>query len=328
MNNSNAVNKESLIDEFGYLIEKIKSSNFNHDPFKFLIIDDFLSTEHFRQVTSAEEINRPEVTKTENLIDDLLKHGYEVQSFPGCTTSIKDYLACYNSKKWPTDKNLLEGFGLTFRLKKYETPILQRLVQFLNLPEFQSAIAEKFSLEEPTHVETAIQKYFHGYEISPHPDIRRKAATYMLNINTSDDSEQINIHTYLMKFKKSKEYVYDFWKQNEEIERNWVPWDWCESKFETRKNNSIVLFAPSDDTLHAVKLDYDHLKFQRTQVYGNLWYNESKVKYTSTYNDLSSSNDIDITRIKQLNKIKEDKSLKTAIKSIIPNSIKKAIKNI
>ena len=35
-------------------------------------------------------------------------------------------------------------------------------------------------------------------------------------------------------------------------------------------NNSIVLFAPNIDTLHAIKMQYDHNKFQRTQLYGNL----------------------------------------------------------
>ena len=31
-----------------------------------------------------------------------------------------------------------------------------------------------------------------------------------------------------------------------------------------------------DYTLHAVKLNYDHLKYQRNQIYGNLWYEEIK----------------------------------------------------
>lgn len=41
-------------------------------------------------------------------------------------------------------------------------------------------------------------------------------------------------------------------------------------------------FSPSDDTLHAVKARYDHLVAQRTQMYGNLWYEKqslSKVRF-------------------------------------------------
>ena len=33
------------------------------------------------------------------------------------------------------------------------------------------------------------------------------------------------------------------------------------------------MFKPSFDTLHAVKAKYNHLVFQRTQLYGNLWFN-------------------------------------------------------
>lgn len=34
----------------------------------------------------------------------------------------------------------------------------------------------------------------------------------------------------------------------------------------------MVIFSPSNDTIHAVKAEYDHLATQRTQLYGNLWY--------------------------------------------------------
>lgn len=155
-------------------------------------------------------------------------------------------------------------------------------------------------------METVFQKYLHGYEISPHPDVRKKAATYMLNLNPYADSEKSDIHTHLLKFSKGKSHILDFWKNNLEIDRCWVPWDWCESVIQTTKNNSIILFAPSDDTMHAIKLNYDHLKFQRTQIYGNLWYNESTAIYPSTYKDLQGEF-IDAKELKK-KKIKEHKS--------------------
>jgi hypothetical protein len=80
-----------------------------------------------------------------------------------------------------------------------------------------------------------------------------------------------------MRFDPSKEYVRQFWQGNPKIERAWVPWDWAITEKLQNKNNSIVLFSPSDDTLHAVKADYNHLKTQRTQLYGNLWYREDGV---------------------------------------------------
>ena len=87
-------------------------------------------------------------------------------------------------------------------------------------------------------------------------------------------SESLPIHTHLMRFKNDKKFINEFWKYNREIDTDWVPWEWCETEKETRKNNSLVMFAPSHDTLHAVKLRYDHLNFQRTQLYGNLWYTD------------------------------------------------------
>lgn len=99
----------------------------------------------------------------------------------------------------------------------------------------------------------------------------------MININPSDQSEKINLHTYFMSLNKNKEWIYDYWKNNTDIDRCWVPWSWATENFNQRKNNSITIFAPDNNTIHAVKLDYNHLKFQRTQFYGNLWYKKSKI---------------------------------------------------
>lgn len=313
------IDESELLNEFGYLLEKIESSTFSNDPFEFILIDDFLSKEHFDQFTSANEIKRPVSLNTETLIDDLIQNGYKVQSFPGCSSSIKEYLKAINSGNWKVDQGLLEGFGMVFRLKKYQTSILKRLTRFLNSQEFKSVIERKFNITEKNYVETGIQKYLQGYEISPHPDIRKKAATYMLNINTDKDSENIDIHTYLCKFKPEKEYIYEFWKNNKEIDRNWVPWEWCDITLKTNANNSIILFAPSNYSLHAVKLDYNHLIFQRTQVYGNLWYNKKSTVYSPTYLDIATS-PIDISRIKKEHN-------KSAIKKII-TKIPRYIKRI
>ena len=42
----------------------------------------------------------------------------------------------------------------------------------------------------------------------------------------------------------------------------------------TSENNAISVFMPSFDTLHAVDIEYDHLRQQRNQIYGNLWYTD------------------------------------------------------
>ena len=99
----------------------------------------------------------------------------------------------------------------------------------------------------------------------------------MVNINPSPESENLNIHTHYMKFKDRYKDIYNFWQTNKDVDRCWVPWSWAETVKRQTKNNSIVIFAPDNDTLHAVKADYNHLKTQRTQIYGNLWYNNKKI---------------------------------------------------
>lgn len=313
---------------FSYLLTKIKNSSFQENPFRFLLIEDFLSKEHFEQIINAKEISLPETTTTESLIDDLLKKGYKVQSHGGSTTNIKEYLACFNQKKWPTDKNILEGFGLTLRLKTYKTPILEDFMAFISSLVFKQVLEEKFKIQDANYLDTGIQKYLQGYEISPHADIRKKALTYMLNLNTAADSNKQDIHTQFMKFKPEKEYIKRFWKENQEIDRQWLPWNWAETVIRTSANNSIVFFMPSDESVHAIKLNYNHLKHQRTQLYGNIWYEKSTALYNNyTYEDLASSQ-INIAGIIKKSKMQNMKAAwKNSIKGIIPYGIIDFLKN-
>ena len=152
----------------------------------------------------------------------------------------------------------------------HQNEFIKELTEYLNDKEFKQTLEEKFEIKKQTRIITAIQKNLSHYEISPHPDVREKQLTYLLNINKDDTVDNQPVHTNLLRFKPEWEYIKDYWKTNFEKNTTWVPWDWCETRFVTNKNNSIVLFKPSVDTLHAVKMIYDHTKFQRTQLYGNL----------------------------------------------------------
>ena len=160
---------------------------------------------------------------------------------------------------------------------KPNTKILIDLKNFIESKEFNLVLAEKFNLDlEQCSIDTGIQKYLDGYEISPHPDLRKKALTFMININTSEQAFKESYHTHYLEFKINKNYVKEYWKGNPYAERCWIPWDWCVTKKQQKNNNSIVIFSPSFDTLHAIKANYSHLKNQRTQIYGNLWYKNEK----------------------------------------------------
>lgn len=134
----------------------------------------------------------------------------------------------------------------------------------------------------------------------------------MLNVNPSGHSEELDIHTHYLKFKPKKCFISEFWRHNENLDRCWVPWDWCDTVKRQCLNNSIVIFAPSWNTLHAVKLNYDHLITQRTQFYGNLWYEDSPSLPRPQYSDFMIESSLAPKSIIRKNKIK------SYIKEMIP----------
>ena len=180
----------------------------------------------------------------------------------------------------------MESFGLVLRLYKPKSDIISELNEFIHSEEFIHCLSNKFKIDvDQTNYDGGIQKYLDGYEISPHPDRRKKALTFMVNINPGDQTESKNYHTHYCEFVKERSYVKSFWEGNINIDRCWVPWDWTKTVFQQKENNSMVIFAPSNDTIHAIKANYNHLISQRTQLYGNLWYTTDE-SISSIWNDL------------------------------------------
>ena len=260
------------MNEFRYLSEKIMDAQFENHPFKHICIENFLSENHLNQVISDPQIHWGETSSTEELIQKLFEQEYIIQKFPGCTTNVNEYLTKYRNNDFPLERkgNPVESFGITFRIKSYKNPFIYNLIKYLNGEEFKSTLKTKFNIKNPTNIITAIQKNLSHYEISPHPDVREKALTYLLNINKNNSVDNEPVHTHLLGFKKEWEFIPEYWENHPSENRCWIPWDWCETHKVTNKNNSIVIFAPNNDTFHGIKLNYDHTKYQRTQLYGNL----------------------------------------------------------
>jgi hypothetical protein len=259
--------------DFSYLIKKIEQAEFVHEPFKHIYIENFFSDEHFEQVINAPEISSQLAANDSELIEQLMRKGFKPISFPGCVTNIDKYISWHERGMDARHHSACEGFGMALRLYEFPSVILKELNSFLASADFNRAVAEKLQVNfEGCIIDGGIQKYLDGYEISPHADIRKKAATFMVNINPSSDSEETNHHTHYLRFKKEYLYIQEFWSGNNGVDRSWVPWEWADTVKVQSRNNSIVLFSPSNDTLHGVKASYNHLNSQRTQLYGNLWY--------------------------------------------------------
>jgi hypothetical protein len=280
---------EGKVPEFDYVLSKIDQAPFAEAPFHHVYIEHFFTRKHFASIVNSPEVNIRRVENDEELIFELHKHNFKEITFPGTTTDIAAYL------KWrknpATEKNLnqetTEGYGVTLRLQKaQEGTILHELLRFFGSREFWGHAARKFGIKlEATTTDSGLQKYLDGYEISPHPDVRQKALTFMINVNPASNSEDLEYHTHYVKFKPEWDHVRLFWTQHNKLDRCWVPWQWCETHKRQIENNSMVMFSPADDTLHAIKASYCHLATQRTQCYGNLWYKEIDLEGRTTWRD-------------------------------------------
>ena len=273
---------------FSYLIDKVRSAKFECSPFSHIHINNFLMDEHFSEITSSPEIHIGGLPSDESLFDRLISSGYKIIDFPGCVLDRREYLRWHRDKKiTPKTDTACEGFGVTFRLMQATTPTIAALIDFIGGDEFQDVMTEKFGIDRAgVFYDCGLQKYLDGYEISPHPDIRRKALTYMVNINPDPLSELRDHHTRYLRFDRAHRYIQAYWEGNPGQDRCWVPWNWCEVQKVQAENNSIVIFAPSNDTLHAVKANYDHLAHQRTQLYGNFWFHQIETAGKPRWEDL------------------------------------------
>jgi len=272
---------------FEYLLSKIAQADFETVPFRHIYIRDFFEKQDFSQIVSSPEILIPSAESDEQLFNMMFERNYKIIDFPGCITSKDLYLKWHNEKNSHAriyNNSSCEGFGITLRLTQPTSPVINDLSGFLRSDAFQTALADKFGIKrDEVFYDGGIQKYLDGYEISPHPDIRAKALTYMININPGQNSETREHHTNYLKFRDEFKYVQAYWDGHPNQDRCWVPWDWCDVTKVQTENNSLVIFSPDNTTLHAVRARYDHLLSQRTQLYGNLWYNWfGKRKYDPT----------------------------------------------
>ena len=274
---------------FSYLLEKIKAAEISTIPFRHLQINDFFKQSDFEKIISCKEIRLASANNDQELFARLFDASYKIIEFPGCTINQQEYIKWHRHKTVSTKINTAcEGFGTVLRLTEPQSDIIQELNAFLNSEEFITCLAERFGIDQSECIyDAGIQKYLDGYEISPHPDVRRKALTYMVNINPDPASDNNQHHTSYLNFAKKFKFVEAFWQGNENLDRCWVPWDWCEVQKTQTENNSIVIFSPSNNTLHAVKADYNHLNYQRTQLYGNLWYPQVQCDFTPPWESLA-----------------------------------------
>ena len=250
--------------EFDYIARKIMGAPFEMHPFRHLHLQNLLTPEHLQTLQEFSRV--PHAPNLSQLHGQLIKRGYAVQTFPGCAANFPAYRKQFQKRSFTPQHTDLEmkRVGLAYRLSDRHP-----LVDYFQtvLPR---VFAEKFQLPvgETTSV-AGIQKYLAGYEISPHPDVREKALTYLLNLENVGP----NGATHLCQFKPKYQTMKTLWQTHPQVNRSWVPWSWCTIAKSISNVNEMVVFAPGNDTLHAVDLGiYPHNQYQRTHLYGNMMY--------------------------------------------------------
>lgn len=175
---------------FDYLTEKVRSAHFTSEPFQHIYIENFLSEEHFRSIITADEIKLPPADTDQELFASLFESGYKIVPFPGTDTNLDAYIKWRAGTRKSRCHPTTDATGIVLRLLDCKNPLLDKLSRFFASSDFNEALAEKFGLDSNTLAfDSGLQKYLDGYEICPHPDARKKAATYMLNINPASDSD-------------------------------------------------------------------------------------------------------------------------------------------
>lgn len=260
---------------FTYILNRLRKAKIVRKPFAHIQMDDILSPGHFEVIHADPQVTFCPQASEEILRKTLQENAYVPIQFPGCVPTWEEYLDRRDTGR----DGLTTRTGITFRVEKphlVRNVVLRRLLEFLNGNAFGNAVRLKFNITRNVMVSAHLQKQLDGYEVSPHPGIRNKAVTFMLNINPGDDSGEHECHTQLLRFKSKYKSISDFWKtggQDSKLkERCWIPWEWCDWVKTWKNNNSMLLFAPQSDpsTLHGVKVHIENAEFQRTQLYGNL----------------------------------------------------------
>ena len=239
-----------MSNRFSYLLDKIESTNLKKKPFEFIYIENFLSKNDFNSIIKNQTFNISG-NSFDELCSKLNQRGWKPHPHPGTFKNLDAYRSWRKNKlrskqeirgDIETDK-LCEGSGMAFRLASLNDFTSELRDLFLSR-EFMNCIQNKFNLNKDfkSKSDCGFQKYLSGYEISPHPDVREKALTWMLNLNIDKNSEYEKYHTHFMKFKSEKSYIYELWSNYPNIQRPWVPWSWCETDFVQSNNNSITIF--------------------------------------------------------------------------------------
>ena len=271
-----------------YLTEKIEASEPRKTPYKHLIIENYLEQKELEAILTDERTQTETCENDETLCRELNRKGYKPSWLPGSTDNIEDYLASRTEKRKISLNTTCKSKGMAFALKKISSgSTLDEVINYMRSDEYWDAIYRACKVNKNDKQRyVAYTKYLDGHEISPHTDSRHKPVTFLLNLNQKNLNLPEESNTKIMRLKKEYKYIAEYWKYNKNVDRCWLPWDCCETVNEHSKNNSLLILPASNTSFHAIKLDYNHLKGQRSMIYGSAWGKSERFYEFPTWDDL------------------------------------------
>ena len=271
-----------------YLIEKIIEAKPRKTPYKHFIIENYLEQKELEEILADTRTNTEECIDDGALCRELEKKGYQPSWLPGSTDNVEDYLASRTEKKEISMNTTCKSKGMAFALKrKSGGSALDEVINYMRCDKYWETIYDKCNINKNDKQRyVAYTKYLDGHEISPHTDSRHKPVTFLLNLNHKNLKIPNESNTRIMKLKKEYRYIAEYWKYNKNVDRCWLPWECCETINIHSKNNSLLIIPASNISFHAIKLDYNHLKSQRSMIYGSAWGKSERFYECPTWEDL------------------------------------------
>jgi hypothetical protein len=183
-----------------------------------------LCADDFSEIIACPQISIDKSVSYDYLVLILIDCGYGAQRHPVCTSSLIEYNRFLDGEIKSANIDTYETIGMALRLRSVQTTILEDLLSFLISDKLVRLYLNKFGIKDKSHHDYGTQKYLTGYEIGPHPDIKRNKIAYMLNINSCPFLETQSYHTHNQSFKNNHKQIYYLWL-SESTDTCWVPWD-------------------------------------------------------------------------------------------------------
>ena len=132
------------MSKYDYLIAKIENAEFNLEPFSHIIIEDFLSDEHFDEITASPQLNKGKFSNTREMLECFLDDGFEIVTFPGCIRSVDEYVEFFDGGAVKVKNRLIEGYGrgvvqsygMAIGIKEHKENSTKDLLSFVNSSKF------------------------------------------------------------------------------------------------------------------------------------------------------------------------------------------------